>query len=97
MQNNLAISVSINYSLLAMTKQLEIQMEVEKLDSEGNTIGVFDVNIQATYSKDRGDYWNPPYEEMDIDSVTLDDGEDYELNREEEERALQKLYEELED
>jgi hypothetical protein len=79
-----------------MTTKLEIQMEIEKLDSEGyETIGTFDVNIEATYSKDNGDYWNPPYEQMDIESVTLDDGEDYQLSREEEQRAIAMLYEEL--
>ena len=72
-------------------------MEVEKLDCEGNTIGVFDVNIEGIYSEDKGDYYNPPYQEMEIDSAVLDDGEDYELNREEEERAIAMLYEKMED
>ena len=81
-----------------MTTKLEIQMEIEKLDSEGyETIGTFDVNIEATYSKDNGDYWNPPYEEMDIDSVTLDSGEDHDLSKEDEERAMSLLYEALAD
>jgi len=81
-----------------MTTKLEIQMEIEKLDSENyEAIEYFNVNIEATHSKDRGDHWNPPYEEMDIDSVTLDNGEDYDLSNEEEKRAIALLYEELAD
>jgi hypothetical protein len=79
-----------------MTTKLEIQMEIEKLDSEGyEAIEHFDVNIEATYAKDNGDHWNPPYEDMDIDSVTLDSGEDYELSEEDRRRAVALLYEEL--
>ena len=85
------------YLVPAMTVKLEIIMEVEKIDSEGNTIGVFDVHIKGIYSEDKGDYYNPPYKEMEIDSAVLDDGEDYPLNREEEERALEMLYEKMED
>jgi hypothetical protein len=82
------------YFLSAM-QTLEIQMEVEKFDSEGNTIGFPEVTIQATYSKEEGDYLNPPYESMEIDSVTLEDGESYELSSYEERQAIIALYEEL--
>jgi hypothetical protein len=70
-------------------------MEVEKFDSEGNTIGFPEVTIQATYSKEEGDHLNPPYEEMEIDAVFLEDGENYELDFYEEKTAIALLYEEL--
>jgi hypothetical protein len=76
----------IRYSLPAMQTTLEIQMELEN-----DTI----VNIEATYSKDKGDYLTPPHESMEIDSVTLDDGTEYELDSYEEKRAIIELYEEL--
>jgi hypothetical protein len=76
-----------------MKKALEIQMEVEKLDSQENVI-VSEVNVRATYLKDKGDDLTPPYEEMEIDSVTLEDGTDYELDSYEEKTAIALLYEE---
>ena len=83
------------YSFPAMTTEIEIEMTVEKLDSNGDTIAEIPVFITAIYSADKGDYLTPPHESMEIDSVIEQDGADYELSRWEEEQAITLLYEEL--
>jgi hypothetical protein len=97
MQKKLVARPLCCYSALAMNVKLEVMMEVEKFDSEGNTIGVFDVKVKGIYSEDAGDHYNPPHESMEIDSVLLGDGDDYELSSDEEERAMEMLYEALAD
>ena len=76
-----------------MKNTIEIQMEVERLDSQENVI-VSEVTIQATYLKDKGDYLTPPCEEMEIDSVILEDGTKYKLDSCQEKMAIVALYEE---
>ena len=83
------------YSFPAMTTEIEIEMTVEKLDFNGDTIAEIPVFITATYSADKGDYLTPPYESMEIDSVIEQDGTDYKLDRWEEKMAITLLYEEL--
>jgi len=69
-------------------------MQVEKLDHLERLIDV-ELEIEATYTFQRGDYHDPRIEEIDIESVLTEDGEEWELSSSDERRAKELLWEQV--
>ena len=78
-----------------MKKFAQIEMEIEREDENGNILGVFNVIVDGELYEESGDWLNPPIKEIDIVSVMTEDGEEYFLSNEEEERAMELLWNEL--
>lgn len=79
-----------------MKKQhVEIEMMIEKFDSNGEMIDEINVIVEAVYRKEDGDALQPPSEEMEIEFVSTDDGEEVELTHAQEQKALEALYQKV--
>jgi RNA-binding protein YlmH len=77
-----------------MQKTIQITMQVEKLDHLERLIDV-ELEIEATYTLERGDYHNPRIEEIEIESVFTEDGDEWELSSSDERRARELLWEQV--
>ena len=88
-----------------MSKQVEIFMHIEKLNSDGDVIGCDSVLVVGEYSPaERGsrDYYGQAMEpdlpdSMEILSATTEDGEEIDLGKCEERVALELLWEAIAD
>lgn len=80
-----------------MKKFAQIEMEVERVDEGGNILGVFNVLVEGKLYEESGDWLNPPISEIDIVSVMDENGVEHSLSTDEEERAMELLWNELVD
>jgi len=75
-----------------MQKTIQITMQVEKLDHLERLIDV-ELEIEATYKLQLGNYHDPRIEEIEIQSVLTEDGDEWELSSSDERRARELLWE----